>query len=803
MALSFLPGSPRPTFPVESVSYWNLNVTVLRAKTQNSQDYWSESDLYVALTLPTATATTRRTTTINNKNNPEWNEGFSFRVPTKTKNILEIRLYDEDLLSGDDLLSTVLLDLETLEMDSRVRRSFSLDPETKDVLELEFELTSSEDETQEYLSNGILMAAPLSVLNISVQKIQHAHYLSCCRMLTLCGAYEKNQPLDPEKHDLLFHMNRELETELGVTEMKVSVEPEVEQMQEVLMSSVPLKPISSRHLSNVSLTVDKDTVDLHLELKERGKEDLGVRLSQDIPSQEKVFLQKRRRIVAQALQALLGLESPPSEDQVPTIAVVVSGGGARACTGLLGSLKGLKEMGVLDAVTYITTLSGSTWAMSALCQHENWSQNLESIISETRKQMTKTTWSAFTLEKMQYYYTEMEKKEKQGHLVSYIDMAGLIAEHFVFGQKNTSTLSDQKKTVTNGQNPLPIYTAVNVKEAINGNLPEAEWVEFTPFEVGLQKYGAFIRAENFDSEFFLGHLIKKLPELRLPFLIGIWSSAFSVNFTSLWKAVTGSDPQWTPKDTEVEDIETDNVHSTLDTVLLSPEQSFTAAFARFFKNRPIINQTFNFTRGLSLHQKYSDNSNFLSWKDSHPDAFPNQLTPSDPTLHLIDSGHSINIGCPPVLRPERHADVIIILSYSWDPQNIFKVMEKTCEFCEEHKVPFPSPDFTELRQQPQREVYVYEDPETPAAPIVLHLPLVNISFRDQKAPGVKRETEEELAAGRVDVSSSASPYTTKNMTYSEDDYDSLIELTRYNALHSRDAILSAISKALTRLTSDP
>uniref|UniRef100_A0A3B4B556 PLA2c domain-containing protein n=1 Tax=Periophthalmus magnuspinnatus TaxID=409849 RepID=A0A3B4B556_9GOBI len=484
----------------------------------------------------------------------------------------------------------------------------------------------------------------------------------------------------------------------------------------------------------------------------RGKEDLGVRLSQDIPSQEKVFLQKRRRIVAQALQALLGLESPPSEDQVPTIAVVVSGGGARACTGLLGSLKGLKEMGVLDAVTYITTLSGSTW-------------------SETihKMQCVHCAPLALTLSAplMQYYYTEMEKKEKQGHLVSYIDMAGLIAEHFVFGQKNTSTLSDQKKTVTNGQNPLPIYTAVNVR-----CFSSAEWVEFTPFEVGLQKYGAFIRAENFDSEFFLGHLIKKLPELRLPFLIGIWSSAFSVNFTSLWKVT---------EHTCVSCVsETDNVHSTLDTVLLSPEQSFTAAFARFFKNRPIINQTFNFTRGLSLHQKYSDNSNFLSWKDSHPDAFPNQLTPSDPTLHLIDSGHSINIGCPPVLRPERHADVIIILSYSWDPQNIFK---KTCEFCEEHKVPFPSPDFTELRQQPQREVYVYEDPETPAAPIVLHLPLVNISFRDQKAPGVKRETEEELAAGRVDVSSSASPYTTKNMTYSEDDYDSLIELTRYNALH--------------------
>uniref|UniRef100_A0AAV2JLS7 C2 domain-containing protein n=1 Tax=Knipowitschia caucasica TaxID=637954 RepID=A0AAV2JLS7_KNICA len=79
--------------------------------------------------LPTSTATSRRTKTINTTNNPEWNESFSFRVPKKTKNILEIRVLDEDLLSRDDLVSMVLLDLDTLEMDSNIRRTFSLSPE--------------------------------------------------------------------------------------------------------------------------------------------------------------------------------------------------------------------------------------------------------------------------------------------------------------------------------------------------------------------------------------------------------------------------------------------------------------------------------------------------------------------------------------------------------------------------------------------------------------------------------------------------------------------------------------------------
>ncbi|KAK7901745.1 hypothetical protein WMY93_018514 [Mugilogobius chulae] len=664
MAFTFLPWSKVPAQPwpfhVEFVSYWTLNVTVLRARTETSRDYLSQSDLYVALTLPTATATTRRTKTINNNNKPEWNEGFSFRVPQQTKNILEIRLFDEDLLSRDDLISTVLFDLETLQLDQKLCRSFSLGPQTKDVLEMEFELKRSGEKTQEYPSNGILMAAPLSVLNVKVQKLQETHYLSCSAKLLLSGAYEGTQPLKDKLH---FHMNRELETELGLTEEQVSEEAEVEEKKEVLLSCVPLKPLPPQHSANVSLALEKDTVDLHLELSERSKEELGVRLSLDVPLQEKEFVQKRRKTVARALQTLLHLETPPPETQVPTIAVVASGGGARANTG----------------------------ALSTLCQHEDWSHSLESVIRQNKQQMTKSTLSAFSMEQMKYYYSEMEQKEKQGHLVSYIDMAGLILEHLVFGQKTVSTLSDQQKTVKNAQNPLPIYTAVNIKDALNGNQAEAEWVEFTPFEV---------EASGDPPALPHGHLEQRfLPEPDV--------------------SVAGSDrqrPQWTPEQTEVDNIGQGNEPSTLDTLRLSPESGLGASFSGFFKNRPIINETFNFTRGLSLHQNYCENTNFLAWKDSHPDAFPNQLTPSDPTLHLIDSGHSINIGCPPVLRPERHVDLIIVLSYSWDPDNVFKVLEKTSEFCEEHKVDFPSADYKDLKKQPQREVYVFEDSENPKAP---------------------------------------------------------------------------------------
>lgn len=66
---------------------------------------------------------------------------------------------------------------------------------------------------------------------------------------------------------------------------------------------------------------------------------------------------------------------------------------------------------------------------------------------------------------------------------------------------------------------------------------------------------------------------------------------------------------------------------------------------------------------------------------------------------------------------------------------------------------------------------------------------------------MKRETEEEIKAGQVDVSSSNSPYTTKNMTYSEEDYDALVGLTTYNMINNKESIFEALHKALERKAS--
>jgi len=47
-----------------------------------------------------------------------------------------------------------------------------------------------------------------------------------------------------------------------------------------------------------------------------------------------------------------------------------------------------------------------------------------------------------------------------------------------------------------------------------------EWTNFSPYEVAIPKYGASIPSEYFDSEFFMGRRVKKLPESRICYLEG-------------------------------------------------------------------------------------------------------------------------------------------------------------------------------------------------------------------------------------------------------------------------------------------
>ncbi|KAM9466144.1 cytosolic phospholipase A2 zeta-like [Clarias gariepinus] len=604
-------------------------------------------------------------------------------------------------------------------------------------------------------------------------------------LLMVRGAYNEKQVISVSKNSnmqtLHYYINKYLKTEIGLRMLNDRTpSPAV----------VPVSPFVATSEFTLSLPVEKDKIDLHLSRVDRSKEDIKVRLDFDIPTEEKAFLMKRKEVVSRALQKIFNLQNPLDATKVPTVAVVCSGGGSRAMTGTYGSLKGLQSLGLLDVITYITSVSGSTWTSASLYSDPFWSKvELDKAITSTQKEICKIPASLFSSTQLNYYLSELQNREKQGYSASFIDTWGLIIEQLVFGKKQTSTLSDQRKAVFEGQNPLPIYTAVNMKTDANGSTVP-EWCEFTPFEVGFSKYGAFVPVESFGSEFYLGHVVKKLPEMCISFLLGMWSSAFSMTQMEFWRTITGVTAP--VKGENVHKI--DEKHPALDNL---PVDSETSILNKFLNDRPIVSKVFNFLRGFFMHNSYTGSPNFNISNDTSPDASSNKLTPTDPTLSLVDSGLFINIAFPPVLRPQRCAEIILSLSYSWDDDPL-QVVKKTQQYCTKHKIPFPRIDFSKYTSQPQEEVYVFMDEQNPDAPIVLHFPLVNVSFKDYKAPGVKRTGKKALKEGNIDVSSKYSPYVTSNLTYSSEDFQRLVDLSHYNIVNNKDTIINVLNKALKK-----
>ncbi|KAL1257757.1 hypothetical protein QQF64_011001 [Cirrhinus molitorella] len=809
----------------EFMPYWNLSVTVLRGKFNKSYDLFSKCDCYVVLKLPTACACCHRTKTVKNSNAPKWNETFNFRVHSGVKNILEFCVFDGDKLTKDDFFSNILFDINNLTPGQKLTKCFTTDDKKKSELWVEFEMTVSSEKPEPYFSNGVLMAGPFCALDVKVEKclktkgaaLRTGQKMMCFpvfksvekdMMLKLRGAYKEDCLIPGSEENpsctqtFRYYINRDVETEFSLIPPKAVAEVDRTNPKTAkILSSVPIKPLPAKQQIKLSMPVRQGKVDLQLSTEDRSDEKLDVRLGFDIPMEEKNFLAMRRKVVSQALQKALNLSSAPEPSKVPLVAVVCSGGGTRAMIGTFGGLRGLQKLNLLDAVSFITGVSGSTWTMASLYGDANWSNNdLNGIMESVKEEISKSVLSVFSLER---YKERMEEREKQGHLVSLIDMWGLAIEYLVQGEKKMGTLSDQQMALTKGQNPLPIYTALNMKNGKTACTIEAEWCEFTPYEAGFTKYGAFVPAQNFGSEYYLGHMVKKLPESGIYSLLGIWSSVFSLSPTQLWSIVTGEIPSWASKlGEDVNQTETDNKPSTSKKPVqlqVCPMTDFEQMLSNFLTRRPIISQVFNFLRGFHLHRDYSENCEFTTCKDTHPDAFPNSLTPADDRLDLVDSAFVLKSGFPPVLRSHRRADVILSLNYAWEPDH-FKVIKQTQEYCADRKIPFPKIDYKKLESEPIKEVYVFEDKENPEAPIVIHFPLINVSFKQFKSPGVKREGKEEIKEGDFDIdfTSIFCPFGTFKLTYEPEDFEKLANLTTYNILNNKDIILKTLNKALKR-----
>ncbi|NWU29557.1 PA24E phospholipase, partial [Dyaphorophyia castanea] len=776
-----------------------LTVRVIRARNIHQADVLSHTDCYVSLWLPTASNDKFQTKAIKNCKDPVWNETFYFRIQSQVKNVLELALYDKDVVTQDDHLFTVYFDIAKLSLGEDVFMDFKCDSQRQEELEVGFALDNISGPPETIITNGVLVSRKVCCLEVQVvEKKKKGKGKKSKKEFSfkVQGSYEGTQDIKlgsnlvfSSSSPAKFHYARYKQPVLDVTLPEKKGTPSSHsRVYDTGSPNLELHSIPSGKnmiLAEVSACFFVDHLD--------------VRLGFDLCIQEQDFLRKRQSYVIPALTKVLTLEQDLLDHETPVVAIMTTGGGMRSLTALYGSLRGLKKLRIIDCATYLTGLSGTTWTMSNLYRDADWSQkDLDKQISEARKHMTKCKMNSFSLEYLKYYKKQLCQRKKEGRKTSFIDLWGLVLESFLHDGKDNHRLSDQQQAIDRGQNPLPIYTAVNVKNNYS-TMDFKEWVEFTPYEVGLQKYGVFVRTEDFGSEFFMGRLMKKVPESRICFLEGIWSSLFSFNVLYIWNLSHSSEDFWHrwTRD-QIDNIEEDPPlpakPQELRTRLFTPPGPLGSALRAVLADRACIAQEHSFLRGFQMHSDYLENAHFCRWKDTVLDTFPNQLTQSDEFLSLVDTGFFINTSVMPLLKPERKVDVILHLNYSAGSQIL--PLDQTCKYCSEQGILFPRVDLSEEERKKLKECYLFDGAETPGAPVLLFFPLVNDTFQKYKAPG--KRSESEMEDGKVDLYSCCSPYSTYSLQYTEKAYDRLVQLTEYNILNNEDLIIQALRTAVAR-----
>ncbi|KAL1765376.1 cytosolic phospholipase A2 gamma isoform X2 [Sigmodon hispidus] len=240
----------------------------------------------------------------------------------------------------------------------------------------------------------------------------------------------------------------------------------------------------------------------------------GVYFATGPQEEEKAAVNKRSPKVLEALQKL-NIEA----DKAPVITVLGSGGGLRAYIACLGVLSEMKERGLLDAVTYLAGVSGSTWALSSFYINNG---NMEGMEEDLKRRYKESEWD---FEESLKKVIEAAKREDY----SMTDFWAYFVVSRQTRELQNSNLSSIKKQVEEGLLPYPIFAAIDgdLQPDWKKRKTRRCWFEFTPHHAGYPSFGAYIPITQFGSRFENGKLLKDEPERDLTYLRGLWGSALA------------------------------------------------------------------------------------------------------------------------------------------------------------------------------------------------------------------------------------------------------------------------------------
>uniref|UniRef100_A0A671PC09 Phospholipase A2 n=1 Tax=Sinocyclocheilus anshuiensis TaxID=1608454 RepID=A0A671PC09_9TELE len=555
---------------------------------------------------------------------------------------------------------------------------------------------------------------------------------------------------------------------------------------------------------------------------------MDLRFNLDLCPKEKLYRQHRHDRVMLGIKKLLHMEEPSSlpssSHEVPVIAVLGSGGGFRAMVGFSGVMKALYESGVLDCATYVAGLSGSTWYMSTLYSHPEFpTKGPEQINQELMNRVSSNPLRLLLPKHITNYVHALWSKKATGQPVTFTDIFGMLIGETLIPSRMDTKLSELQEKINEAQAPLPLFTCLHVKPDVS-ELKFADWVEFSPYEIGMAKYGTFMTPDLFGSKFFRGNVVKKHEENPLHFLMGVWGSAFSILINRIlgFNDVNNGSTMEEELGTITSLISVSHCPSTLSNENTSYEyqaswmqrmvSSLLSDSALFKTREGRAGKVHNFMLGLNLNSDVplSHFNETVSPMEDEIDAvtdpfeFDRIYEPLDvksKKIHMVDSGLTFNLPYPLILRPQRGVDLIISFDFSARPSDSslpFKELLLAEKWARMNKLPFPKIDPKVFDREGMKECYVFKPKQGEKnCPTIIHFVLVNIEFRTFKAPGVPRETDKEREFADFDIfDDPETPYSTFNFQYSNQAFTQLQDLMEFNTLNNIEVIKEGIKDSI-------
>ncbi|CAM4628123.1 unnamed protein product [Lepidochelys olivacea] len=493
-----------------------------------------------------------------------------------------------------------------------------------------------------------------------------------------------------------------------------------------------------------------------------------VRISYELSEGEKLGTSNRKVQVKKCLDSL-GI--PCNLEDVPNIAVLGAGGGLRAMIALHGTLQELQKHGLLDTIMYLCGVSGATWCMSSLYKNGDWAEKLQALEKCMCDALTKSNWH---LGKAMEMLLEAAKDEKYSltEFWAYTVVYGMLHE------LNMGHLSEQRGASENGNNPYPIYAAVDEHSfcKVTEYSPET-WFEFTPHEASFLGYGASVPMEYFGSEYKNGVLKNQKEEENMSYLQGLWGSCIGSKaenekvikdiFFGIFKGKKESCLAFAMDDESGSEGTLEGFPApSLESEAGITDCSIIGEVVTGIGSAVDLTRMFSKTTHDLLHWKWGTNSNFLYKFSgiSNPELVNNKI------FSLVDAGIAINCAYPLVLRRDRK--VKLILSFDYGPGDPFKTLKQAAKYCEDNHIPFPKVDENLLQDTDNpSDCYIFRGE---GAPTVMHLPL----FNKVNCPGYVKEWRIRFSPVRF--------------LYNEGDVQKLLQSARMNVSNNKDKILQEI-----------